>query len=156
MLHGQKIDWDSGIQEFVHLVCFAKEPNIETTHAKRSKGFLEIIANLKMLMTPTVMPPSRDSVYITLPRHEFDNLMAILDNNTTDNLCMVNTPDECPVFVLVAKDKFFSSVIRKWADFVESAWVNSKERKPSTKTKIMDARLCAAEGDKWPNIKIPD
>jgi hypothetical protein len=65
------------------------------------------------------------------------------------NRAMLDKMDEAePFFILRGQDAFAGELVRRWADFAESAGVPG--------FKVENARKCARAMRNWPTKKIPD
>lgn len=70
--------------------------------------------------------------------------------------CLGRSADDEPVFILVARDKFASRMVREWADLVEMEAKRTAELTATRKAKIAEARTLAMKMDAWAVKKLPD
>lgn len=81
-------------------------------------------------------------------------IIQILQNNTTDNRCMMNAAEDEPVFVVKAKDITSDKVVDHWCELQIEHHVETGSTVPLTK--VSDAREVANDMRKFPNRKWAD
>lgn len=65
-------------------------------------------------------------------------------------------PEDEPIFVLRASDRFAGQVVREWADLVEATAYREAELTGRRQQIVATARRVALAMDKWPTKRLPE